>query len=107
MVTNSLSRKSVHMAMMMLREEQLLEEFKNLSLEVSVYPKSLSVNALMIQNDLEDHIRETLPKDPYLEEAKALIAQDKTTNLKLTKNELIKFRNRLYVPAVGDLREIY
>lgn len=41
------------MTMMMFREEQLLEEFRNLSLEVSVNPKSLSINALMIRNDLE------------------------------------------------------
>lgn len=90
---------------MMLREEQLLEEFRNRSLEVSVNPKSLSVNDLMILNELEDQIKKALLKDPYFEEAKVLIAQGKETDLKFSKTGLLNFRDRLYVLAVKNLRE--
>lgn len=46
MVADALSRKSVYMAIMMLREEQLLKEFMNLSLEVSINLKSLDCKYL-------------------------------------------------------------
>lgn len=69
------------MTIMIHREEQLLEEFRNLSIEVSVTPKSLKVSALIIRNEMEDHIIEATPRDPY-KEVKELMKIGKAIDFK-------------------------
>lgn len=93
------------MTMMMLREEQLLEKFRNLNLEISVNPRRIHLSALMIINELEDQIRNALPKDLYVEEAKGLIDQGRTSYLKFIDNGLLKFGDGLYVHVIESLRE--
>lgn len=57
-VSDALSRKSIHMAMIMLREEKLIEDFRNLNLTVSLQPKCIILSELRIQNDHRKQIKE-------------------------------------------------
>ncbi|XP_019460092.1 PREDICTED: uncharacterized protein LOC109359853 [Lupinus angustifolius] len=45
-VVDALSRKSLHMSTMMVREMELIEEFRNLSFTVQVKPKNLTLDLL-------------------------------------------------------------
>lgn len=104
-VDDALSRKSVHISMMMVRKEQLLEEFRNLGLEISVNPKSLKVNALIIKNELENKILEVMSRDPYVRKIKELITLRKTSDFQFTDKGLLKYQERVNVPKEDDLRE--
>jgi len=50
-VANALSKKSLHMFVMMVKELQLIEDFKDLNLAMEVRPKSLSLGTLKITNE--------------------------------------------------------
>ena len=45
-VANALSRKSLYVATMMILEQRLIEEFRDLNLAIEMRPKSLFVGAL-------------------------------------------------------------
>lgn len=90
---------------MMLREEQLLEEFRDLGLEISMNPKSLKINALKIKNELEDQILEAMSRDPYIDEIKESMTLGKATDFQFTEKGLLKFQERVYIPNVNNLKE--
>lgn len=50
-VANALSRKSLHVSVMMVKELQLIDKFRDLNLVVEVRPKSLYLGTLKITND--------------------------------------------------------
>ena len=55
-VADALSRKSLHISAMMMQEQRLLEEFRDLDLAVERRPKSLYLGTLQITNDFIDRI---------------------------------------------------
>jgi len=57
-VADALSRKSLYVATMMILEQRLMEEFRDLNLAIEMRPKSLFVGVLQITNEFVDHIRE-------------------------------------------------
>jgi len=56
-VADALSRKSLYVATMMILEQRLIEEFRDLNLAIEMRPKNLFVGALQITNEFVDHIR--------------------------------------------------
>ena len=57
-VTDALSRKSLHLLTMMIHQMELLEKFRDMHLDVSSYDDSISVYKLDLKNTLRDRIRE-------------------------------------------------
>ena len=57
-VADALSRKSLHMSAMMVKELELIEEFRDLSLVCKMTPRSVKLGMLKIDNDFLGSIRE-------------------------------------------------
>ena len=65
-VADALSRKSVHLASMMIKELELVESFRDMNLAVEVKPKSLYLGTLKITNDFLHQVREAQEQDEFL-----------------------------------------
>ena len=57
-VVDALSRKSLHISTMMIKELELVEKFRDLNLEVEFASRSVKLDMLTVTNDLQDQIRE-------------------------------------------------
>jgi hypothetical protein len=57
-VADALSRKSLHVFSLIIREQELLEKFRGLRITVEVQPYYLTVNTLKIERELKNQIKE-------------------------------------------------
>ena len=57
-VADALSRKALHVSMMMVKEAQLIEEFRYLNLEVNFGKGYVKLGTLQITNEFMDQVRE-------------------------------------------------
>ena len=64
-VADALSRKSIHIAFMMLKEQELVEEFRDLNISVHRQLGKLYIGSLQVRNDLETQIKEFQKDDPF------------------------------------------
>ena len=62
-VANALSRKTLHMSLLMVIELELIEQFRDMSLVIEVTPKSVILGILKINNDFLDSVREAQKLD--------------------------------------------
>ena len=65
-VADALSRKSLHISALMVREMDLLEQFRDLSLACEVTLNSVRLGTLRITSELLGDIREGHKTDPFL-----------------------------------------
>ena len=56
-VADALSRKSLTMAWMMIKEMELIENFRDLNLGISITPHAIRLNQIKIISDFKDQIR--------------------------------------------------
>ena len=54
MVADALSRKTLHMSAMIIKELELIEKFKDMSLVCEVTPQSVMLGTLKINNEGEE-----------------------------------------------------
>ena len=66
MVADALSRKSLHISALMVREMDLLEQFRDLSLACEVTLNSVRLGTSRITNELLGDIREGQKTEPFL-----------------------------------------
>src|SRR3954463_10929695 len=65
-VADALSRKTLQMSAMMVKELELIEQFRDMSLVCEVTPKSVRLGMLKINNDFLDSVREAQKWDMKL-----------------------------------------
>ena len=56
-VTDAMSRKSIHASMMMVKELDLIESFRDLNLVVKLRPNSMCLRMLKISSEFLDEIK--------------------------------------------------
>ena len=66
MVADALSRKSLHMSLIMIEEHKLLKAFRDLKILMSLKPHCLYASELRIECDLRDQIRQAQESDEFL-----------------------------------------
>ena len=66
MVADALSRKTLHMSVMMVKEFELIEQFRDMRLVCEVTPRSVMLGMLKINNKFLDRIREAQKLDVKL-----------------------------------------
>ena len=66
-VTDALSRKTLHMSTMMMREMKLIEDFRDMSLGVEIRPKSLYLGTLEVTNEFLELVRKAQKNDEALQ----------------------------------------
>lgn len=105
-VADALSRKSLHIATMMVKEQELIESFRDLNLAVEFRPKSLYLGTLKISNNFLEQVREAQQKDQTLLDKMTLSEKGKEVKFHRDANGIIHFKGRLYVPLDGEFREL-
>ena len=62
-VVDALSRKRIQMSSLMMKEQELIEYFRNLNLEVSISSNFISCNVLVITNEFLKMVKEKQLED--------------------------------------------
>lgn len=95
-VAYALNRKCLHMAALMVRELNLIEQFKYLSLVCEVTANSVTLGMLKLTSGFLDKIRKSQKLDV------TLVGCDHRVN----ENGILKFQDRVCVPDVLELKKI-
>ncbi|KAK2452021.1 putative mitochondrial protein [Trifolium repens] len=103
-VADALSRKSMHMSNLMAKELDLIEQFRDLSLVCEVTPHSVKLGMLKLTNDFLNEVKDGQKGDLSLVNRLTLINQGKETDFKLDENGIIRFRERVCVPDIPELK---
>lgn len=99
-VADVLSRKSLHMLMLMVRELELIEQFRDISLVCGKTPSSVKLGMLKLTSDILDEIREGHKIDFGLINRLVLINHGKGYDFMINENGVMRFRDRVCVPDV-------
>ncbi|CAJ2679171.1 unnamed protein product [Trifolium pratense] len=106
-VADALSRKSLHMSSLMVKELELIEEFRDLSLVCEVTPKSVKLGMLKLTNPFLENIKECQKTDKKLMEKLALVVEEgKEANFKIDENGVMRFHGRVCVADVPELKKM-
>src|SRR3954469_10893065 len=93
-VADALSRKTLHMSAMMVKELELIEQFRDMSLVCEVTPKSVRLGMLKINNDFMNSIKEAQKLDVKLVDSMVRIDQIENNDFKLDAHGVLRFRDR-------------
>ncbi|XP_052726210.1 uncharacterized protein LOC128194683 [Vigna angularis] len=93
-VADALSRKSVHISALMVRELELVKSFRDLRLQVEFEADSIRCNNLVVSNDLLKHIKEEQSKDVELQTSSSLIGTEQGKDFALGADGILRFKGR-------------
>ena len=93
MVVDVLSRKTLHMSAMMVKELELIEQFKDMSLVCKVTPQSVMLRMLKINNKFLDNIKRAQKLDVKLVDWMIGIDQSEDKDFKLDAQCVMRFHN--------------
>ncbi|MCI40923.1 hypothetical protein A2U01_0062156, partial [Trifolium medium] len=94
------------MSSLMVRELELIKEFRDLSLVCEVTPKSVKLGMLKLMNPFLEKIKECQKTDKKLIEKLVLVNEGKKTNIRVDENGVMRFRGRVCVPDVPKLKKM-
>ena len=105
-MADTLSRKSLNIFALIVRELDLLEQFRDLSLASEITPNSVRLGALRITSELLGEIRESQKSDPILKTQLEDITSGKDNSFNMGSDGVLRLRDRICVPNVPKLRKI-
>lgn len=105
-VADPLSRKTLHMSSLMVKELELIEQFRDLSLVCEVSPQSVSLGMLKINNDFLHSIREAQKLDVKLVDLMTGVNSEAGSDFKVDEQGLLRFRNRICIPDDAEMRNM-
>jgi len=105
-VADALSRKTLHMSAMMVRELELLEQFKDLSLVCEVSPQSVKLGMLKINNKFLDSIKQAQKVDVKLVDLMVGNNQTEDSDFKVDDQGVLQFRDRICIPNDTDMKKM-
>ncbi|MCI35428.1 hypothetical protein A2U01_0056649, partial [Trifolium medium] len=85
-VVDALSRKSLHMSSLMVKELELIEEFRDLSLVCDTTTRSVKLGMLKLTNLFLEEVKDKQKTDEKLLKYKALIEKGKELDFKIDEN---------------------
>ncbi|XP_052111589.1 uncharacterized protein LOC127742948 [Arachis duranensis] len=104
-VADALSRKSLYAAWMMLQEEELLRAFQGLNLGIREEFGILCLSHLQISSDFKSELLKAHQDSEALRKVLPTVEQGKQWRVSEGQDGLWKFKNRIIVPDIGDLRQ--
>lgn len=105
-VADALSRKTFHMSAMMVKELELIEQFRDMSLVCELTPQSVKLGMLKINNDCLHHIRENQKLDVKLVDVMTNLNKSENVNFKIDEQDVLRFYDRICIPDNEDLRRV-
>ena len=111
-VADALSRKAVHVAVMMKQEQKLLEEFRDLNLSNQIFLNMNVLNKVLIANfnfsqeesGLRAEIEEAQNQDEQAMSIREMIKTNETLDYDISPSGLVRYHKQVYVPPKVDLR---
>jgi len=104
-VADALSRKSLHMSALMVKELELIEQFRDLSLVCELAPRSVKLGMLKLTSNILEEIKGGQKEDLELVDRVVLVNQGKGADFRLDQNGVLMFRDRVCVPDVPELKK--
>ena len=104
-VADTLSRKSLHMSSLMVKELDLIEQFRDLSLVSELTPCGEKLGMLKLTSNILDEIKNGQKEDLELVDRVVLVNQGKGVDFRLDENGVLMFRDRVCVPDVLELKK--
>lgn len=104
-VVDALSKKSLHMSMLMVRELELIEQFRDTSLVYEDTHNSVKLGMLKMTSGIFGEIRGGRKIDLRLVDRLVLINQGKIGDFRINENDVMRFRGKVCVPDVLELKK--
>jgi hypothetical protein len=105
-VVDALSRKAIHMSSLMIKEMELLEKFRDLSLDFWTSPGRLNFGMVTISSDLMREIHEKQMGDEELLEKRRQIILGKAPDFEVGSDDILRCKKRVCVPNDPNLRRL-
>ncbi|XP_072058098.1 uncharacterized protein [Arachis hypogaea] len=102
-VADALSRKSLSVAWIMLKEEELLSKFASLRLEVEDVAEGVGLNHLQITSDFKTEIKKSQGSEE-LQKMLKIVGQGKQEEIKKDQEGIWRYKKRICVLSVENLR---
>jgi len=103
-VADALSRKSLHMSALMVKELELIEQFRDLSLVSELTPEGVRLGMLKLTSNILEEIKNGQKEDLELVDRVVFVNQGKGGDFRLGENGVLMFRDRVCVPDVLELK---
>ena len=97
-VADALSRKTIHASYMMARELELVEQFRDMRLQVTLEENVIRCYHLTVSSDFLVMIKERQLSDPKLRRTVELLGTDKANDFALGSDGVLRFRGRVCIP---------
>jgi len=105
-VADALSRKRIQTSSLMIKKQELIEDFRNLNLKVSISSNFISCNALVITNEFLKRVREKQLEDLKLKNILSLLDTNKAKDFSLEEDYILRFQKRICIPKDHALIQI-
>jgi len=103
-VADALSRKTIHASHMMVRELDLVEQFRDMRLQVVLDEGVIRCNHLTVSNDFLTLIKEKQPSDPKLQRTIELLGIEKAMDFMMGGDEVLRFKGKVCIPEDLELK---
>ena len=101
-VADALSRKSLSVAWMMIKEEELMNQFKELKLGIQDTPNEAYLSQLQISSDFKASIRQAQLDDSHFQSVLQRLDQER---VKQDHDGMWRYKDRICIPDSGSLRQ--
>jgi len=105
-IADALSRKTLHMSAMMVKEFELLEQFIDLSLVCELSPQSVKLGMLKIKSEFLNNIKEAQKADVKFVDLLIDSNQTEDGDFKVDDQEVLRFRGRICIPDNDEMKKM-
>jgi len=105
LVAGALSRKSLHMSALMIKELELIEQFRDLSLVCELAPGNVKLGMLKLTSNILEEIKSCQKKDLELVDHVVLVNQGKSAEFRLDQNGVLMFLDQVCMSDVPKLKK--
>ena len=104
-VADALSRKSLHMSMMMVKEFELIEQFRDMSLGCEVSADSVKFGMLKLSSGILEDILNGQKVDATLVDHITMVNQGNGGDFRIDDSGTLKFKDRVCILDVPELKK--
>jgi len=101
-----MSRKTIHVAHLMIKEVELLEQFRDMKLQVEVRSEFIRCSTLTISSDLLSSVRERQLLDASLNRVREQLGSDEARDFALGDDGILRFQGRVCVPDDVEVKKL-
>jgi len=105
-VADALSRKTLHMSAMMVKEFELLEQFRDLSLVCELSPQSVKLGMLKIDSEFLNSIKEAQKEDVKFVDFLLGENQIEDSDFRVDDHGVLRFRGRICIPDNDEMKKM-